>query len=129
LTECGDLSDTEVEETEMVVVAVKTAEMAEALETAVVTIMMAVLTIKVAVTLVMMTAVEAVTALIEVVVTERAAAVYWRGCWFVSNIYDVRIMWNITAEAEVCIGDGDGQDGTLEVEMVERKWWKWKRQR
>jgi hypothetical protein len=24
------------------------------------------------------------------------AAVYQRGCWFVSSIPDVRIMWNIT---------------------------------
>jgi hypothetical protein len=30
------------------------------------------------------------------VVTEKAAAVYQRGRWLVSNISDVRIMWNIT---------------------------------
>jgi hypothetical protein len=44
LTECGDLSEAEAEETEMTVVA-------EALEMAVVTITMAVLTVKTAVTL------------------------------------------------------------------------------
>jgi hypothetical protein len=55
-----------------------------------------VLTIKAAATLVMTTAAAAVTALIEVAVTERAAAVYRRGHWFVSSISDVRIMWNIT---------------------------------
>jgi hypothetical protein len=27
---------------------------------------------------------------------EMAAAVYQRGCWFVSSVSDVRIMWNIT---------------------------------
>jgi hypothetical protein len=31
-----------------------------------------------------------------VVVTEKAAAVYQRGHWLVSNVSDVRIMWNIT---------------------------------
>jgi hypothetical protein len=30
-------------------------------------------------------------------VTERAAAVYRRGCWLISNVSDVRIMWNITS--------------------------------
>jgi hypothetical protein len=30
-------------------------------------------------------------------VTERAVVVYRRGHWLVSNISDVRIMWNITA--------------------------------
>jgi hypothetical protein len=30
-------------------------------------------------------------------VTERVAAVYRRGRWLVSNVSDVRIMWNITA--------------------------------
>jgi hypothetical protein len=44
LTECGDLSEAEAEETEMMVVA-------EALETAAVTIMTAVLMVKTAVTL------------------------------------------------------------------------------
>jgi hypothetical protein len=96
LTECGDLSEAEAEETEMSVVAVKTAETGEALETAAVTIMMAVLTIKAAAMLVMTMAAAAVTALIEVAVTERAVAVYRRGCWFVSNVSDVRTMWNIT---------------------------------
>jgi hypothetical protein len=80
LTKCGDLSAAEAEETETVVVAVKTAETAEALETAAVTLTLVVLTIKAAATLVMMT----------------AAAVYRRGCWFISNISDVRTMWNIT---------------------------------
>jgi hypothetical protein len=87
----------EAEETEMVVVAVKTAETAEALEMAVVTIMTVVLTIKVAATLVMTMVVVAVMALIEAAVTERAAAVYQRGCWFISNVSDVRTMWNITS--------------------------------
>jgi hypothetical protein len=32
-----------------------------------------------------------------VAVTERAAAVYQRGRWLISNVSDVRIMWNITA--------------------------------
>jgi hypothetical protein len=35
------------------------------------------------------------------VVTEKAAAVYQRGRWLVSNISDVRIMWNITAGYEL----------------------------
>jgi hypothetical protein len=96
LTKCGDLSEVEAEETETAVVAVKTAETAEALETAAVTIMTVVLTIKAAATLVMTTAAAAVTALIEAAVTERAAAVYRRGRWFVSSVSDVRIMWNIT---------------------------------
>jgi hypothetical protein len=52
---------------------------------------------RVAVTLVMTTVAVAVMALIEVAVTERAAAVYRRGRWFVSNVSDVRTMWNITA--------------------------------
>jgi hypothetical protein len=86
--------EVEVEETEMAVVVVK---MAEALETAAaVMIMTVVLTIKVAATLVMTTA-AAVTALIEVALTERVVAVYWRGRWFVSSVSDVRIMWNITS--------------------------------
>jgi hypothetical protein len=29
-------------------------------------------------------------------VTEKVAAVYQRGRWLVSNISDIRIMWNIT---------------------------------
>jgi hypothetical protein len=90
LTECDDLS--EAEEMETAVVAVKTAEMAEALETAVVTLMTAVLTIK--------AAAAAVTALIEAAVTERVAVVYRRGRWFVSNVSDVRTMWNITSGSE-----------------------------
>jgi hypothetical protein len=81
LTECSDLSAVEAEETETAVVAVKTAEMAEALETVAVTLTTVVLTIKVAATLVMTT----------------AAAVYRRGRWFISNVSDVRTMWNITA--------------------------------
>jgi hypothetical protein len=88
--------EAEAEEMEMAVVAVKTAEMEEALETAAVTLMMVVLTIKAAATLVMMTATVVVTALIEAAVTERVAAVYRRGRWFVSNVSDVRTMWNIT---------------------------------
>jgi hypothetical protein len=101
LTKCSNLSEVEVEEMEMAVVAVKTAE---ALEMAVaVTIMTAVLTIKAAATLVMTTAAAAVTALIEAAVTERAAAVYRRGCWFISSVSDVRIMWNITAAAETAV--------------------------
>jgi hypothetical protein len=124
LTECDDLLEAEAEEMETAVVAVKTAEMVEALETAAVTLMTAVLTMKaaamlvmmtvvaavmalieavvterVAVTLVMTTAAAAVTALIEAAVTERAAAVYRRGHWFVSNVSDVRTMWNITLHA------------------------------
>jgi indole-3-glycerol phosphate synthase len=74
LTECDDLSEAEA-----------------------VTLMTAVLTIKAAATLVMTTAAAAVTVLIEVAVTERAAAVYRRGRWFVSNVSDVRTMWNITS--------------------------------
>jgi hypothetical protein len=54
-------------------------------------------TMAAAVTLVMTTTAAVVTALIEVAVTERAAVVYQRGCWFISNVSDVRIMWNITA--------------------------------
>jgi hypothetical protein len=96
LTECDDLSEAEAEEMETAVVAVKTAETAEALETAAVTLMTAVLTIKAAAMLVMMTAAAVVTALIEAAVTERAVAVYRRGRWFVSNVSDVRTMWNIT---------------------------------
>jgi hypothetical protein len=80
LTKCGDLSAVEAEETETAVVAVKTAETAEALETAAVTLTTVVLTIKAAAMLVMTTAV----------------AVYRRGHWFVSNVSDVRTMWNIT---------------------------------
>jgi hypothetical protein len=34
-------------------------------------------------------------------VTERAAAVYRRGRWLISNVSDVRIMWNITAGYEL----------------------------
>jgi hypothetical protein len=45
-----------------------------------------------------------------VVVTEKAAAVYQRGRWLVSNVSDVRIMWNITAVV-VVDGDGDGGSG------------------
>jgi hypothetical protein len=107
LTECYDLSEAEAEEIKTVVVAVKTAETAEALETAAVTLLTVVLTIKAAatlvmtmaaaaVTLVMTTAAAAVTALIEAAVTERAVAVYRRGHWFVSNVSDVRTMWKIT---------------------------------
>jgi hypothetical protein len=84
---------------ETAVVAVKTPETAEALETAVMMLIMAVLTIKAAATLVITMAAAVVTALIEAAVTERAAAVYRRGCWFISNISDVRTMWNITAQA------------------------------
>jgi hypothetical protein len=101
LTECYDLSEVEAEEMETAVVAVKTAETAEALETAAVTLMTVVLTIKAAATLVMTTAAAAVTALIEAAVTERAAAVYWRGRWFVSNVSDVRTMWNITLDSVI----------------------------
>jgi hypothetical protein len=101
LTECYDLLEAEAEEMETAVVAVKMAETAEALETVAVTLMTVVLTIKVAATLVMTTVAVAVTALIEAAVTERAAAVYWRGCWFVSNVSDVRTMWNITAECSL----------------------------
>jgi hypothetical protein len=88
----------------MVAVAVKTVEVAEMIETAAVTIMTAALTVKAVATL--KTAAMVVTALIEVAValtaklaavTERAAVVYQRGHWFVSNVSDVRIMWNITA--------------------------------
>jgi hypothetical protein len=32
-----------------------------------------------------------------VVMTEKTAAVYQRGRWLVSNVSDVRIIWNITA--------------------------------
>jgi hypothetical protein len=39
----------------------------------------------------------AVTAMMAAV-TERAAAVYRRGHWLVSNVSDVRIMWNITSD-------------------------------
>jgi hypothetical protein len=88
--------EAEAEEMETAVVAVMTAEMVEALETAAVTLMTVVLTIKAAATLVMTTAAAAATALIEAAVTERAAAVYQRGRWSVSNISDVRTMWNIT---------------------------------
>jgi hypothetical protein len=54
----------------------------------------------------------AVTALIEaaaaltaksVAVTERAAAVYRRGRWLISNVSDVRIMWNITVDLPQCV--------------------------
>jgi hypothetical protein len=41
-------------------------------------------------------------------VTEKAAAVYQRGRWLVSNVSDVRIMWNITTqdnEGEVKVKD------------------------
>jgi hypothetical protein len=31
-----------------------------------------------------------------VVVTEKAAVVYQRGRWLISDVSDVRIMWNIT---------------------------------
>jgi hypothetical protein len=41
LTECGDLSEAEAEETEVAAVAVKTAVVVEAIETAAVTIMTA----------------------------------------------------------------------------------------
>jgi hypothetical protein len=64
LTECGDLSEAEAEETETAIVAVKMA--------------VAALTAKSA------------------AVTKAETAVYQRGCWFVSSISDVRIMWNIT---------------------------------
>jgi hypothetical protein len=40
-----------------------------------------------------------------VVVTEKAAAVYQRGHWLISNISDVRIMWNITACIMVLFND------------------------
>jgi hypothetical protein len=91
---------------ETAVVAVKTVETAEALETVAVTLMTVVLTIKAVATLVMTTVAAAVTALIEAAVTERAAAVYWRGRWCVSNVSDVRTMWNITACEGVCIAAG-----------------------
>jgi hypothetical protein len=116
LTECGDLSEAEAEETETAVVAVKTAETVEALETAAVTIMTAVLTIKAAATLVMTTAAAAVMALIEVAVTERAVAVYRRGRWFISNVSDVRTMWNITA-------DGDAGSHRLSVSRLPESRW------
>jgi hypothetical protein len=67
------------------------AEMAEALETAAVTIMTAA-TLKMAATVAMTTMAVVVTALIEVAVTERAAAVYRRGHWFISNFSDVRTL-------------------------------------
>jgi hypothetical protein len=67
----------------------ETAETAEALETAAVTIMMAVLTIKAVAMLVMTMVAAAVMALIEAAVTERVAVVYRRGHWFISNISDV----------------------------------------
>jgi hypothetical protein len=69
-------------------------------ERAAVTLVMttaAAVTERAAVTLVMTTAVVMVTALIEAAVTERAAAVYRRGRWFISNISDIRTMWNITS--------------------------------
>jgi hypothetical protein len=69
LTECSDLSEAEAEGMETAAVAVKTAV---AIETLVVTITMAALTVKMAV-------------------------VHQRGRWFISNVSDVRIMWNITA--------------------------------
>jgi hypothetical protein len=96
LTECGNLSEAEVEETEMAVVAVKTVETADVLEMEAVMIMMVALKIKVVAMLVMTTTVVAVMALIEVAMTERVAVVYRRGCWFVSNVSAIRIMWNIT---------------------------------
>jgi hypothetical protein len=92
LTGCGDLSEVEAEETETAVVVVRMAETAEALEMAVVTITMAALTIKAAATLKM----AAMVAMTAAAVTERVVAVYQRGCWFVSIVSDVRIMWNIT---------------------------------
>jgi hypothetical protein len=33
--------------------------------------------------------------------TEMAAAVYQRGCWFMVSISEVKIMWNITMQAGV----------------------------
>jgi hypothetical protein len=56
----------------------------------------------------------AVTALIEAAavltaklaaVTERVAAVYRRGRWLVSNVSDVRIMWNITPTSYRYLGE------------------------
>jgi hypothetical protein len=46
-----------------------------------------------------MTAVLTIKAAATLVMTVAAAAVYWRGCWFISNISDVRIMWNITMQS------------------------------
>jgi hypothetical protein len=40
-------------------------------------------------------------------VTETEAAVYRRGCWFVSSVSDVRIMWNITMGMKM-VNDEDG---------------------
>jgi hypothetical protein len=126
LTECDDLSEAEAEEMETAVVAVKTAETAEALETAAVTLMMEVLTIKAAAMLVMTMAAAAVRALIEAAVTERvavtlvmttAAAVYQRGRWFVSNVSDVRTMWNITVPSLVHANVVDSATATISASL------------
>jgi hypothetical protein len=77
--------EVEAEETETVAVAVKTAEVAEMIETVAVTITMVAVMITMVAVMIM-----------TVAVTERAAVVYRRKHWFVSNVSDVRIMWNIT---------------------------------
>jgi hypothetical protein len=103
LTKCGDLSAAEVDETETAVVAVKTAEMVEVLEMVAVMLTTVVLTIKAAATLVMTTAAAVVTlimttaAAVVTLIMTTAAVVYRRGRWFVSNVSDVRTMWNITS--------------------------------
>jgi hypothetical protein len=60
---------------------------------------MAVMMVKAATTLKVAAAVTLKTAALMVTMAvriERMAAVYRRGRWFVSNVSDVRIMWNIT---------------------------------
>jgi hypothetical protein len=49
------------------------------------------------------------------VVTEKAAVVYQRRRWLVSNVSDVRIMWNITA-VEVD-GDRGGAETTRTIKQ------------
>jgi hypothetical protein len=68
----------------MAVVVVKTAEAAETIETVALMVKLA-------------------------AVTARAAAVHRRGCWFISNVSDVRIMWNITT----VIGGTDSEHWAL----------------
>jgi hypothetical protein len=36
-----------------------------------------------------------------VAVTEKMAAVYQRGHWLISNVSDVRIIWNITPDTVI----------------------------
>jgi hypothetical protein len=93
LTECGDLSEVDVEETETAAVAVKTVR---AIEMAAVTITTAALMVNTAVMMVNTVAMLRTTAV--VVVTDKRAMqmAYRRELWHIISSSEVRCIWNIT---------------------------------